>query len=57
MGIIWAVIWWFLAFDTPSNHPYITEHERVYIETCIGENTSVLSTVSVKSYFIYTLCS
>ncbi|XP_060556803.1 vesicular glutamate transporter 1-like isoform X2 [Ruditapes philippinarum] len=43
MGIVWAVVWWFLAFDTPGHHPYITEHERVYIETCIGENTSVLS--------------
>ncbi|KAH3890380.1 hypothetical protein DPMN_014460 [Dreissena polymorpha] len=42
MGITWCVIWWFLAFDTPAKHPYISEHERLYIETCIGENTSVL---------------
>ncbi|XP_052802907.1 vesicular glutamate transporter 1-like isoform X2 [Mya arenaria] len=44
MGMVWAVVWWFLAFERPSKHPYITEHERVYIETCIGENTSVLKT-------------
>lgn len=43
LGIIWCIIWCFLSFETPGKHPYITEHERVYIETCIGENTSVLS--------------
>lgn len=43
MGITWAIFWWFLAFETPGKHPHITEHERIYIETCIGENTSILS--------------
>jgi len=46
MGIIWAVVWWFLAFESPGKHPYITHHEKVYIETSIGENTSVLKKVS-----------
>ena len=45
MGITWAIFWWFLAFETPGKHPHITEHERIYIETCIGENTSILSEV------------
>ena len=47
MGITWAVAWWFLAFESPSKHPHITEHERIYIETSIGENTSILSAVSI----------
>lgn len=52
MGIIWAIIWWFLAFEKPSKHPYISHHEKVYIETCIGENTSVLHTVSQSITFM-----
>ena len=53
MGITWAVAWWFLAFESPSKHPHITEHERIYIETSIGENTSILSAVSIIKVFIY----
>ena len=53
MGITWAVAWWFLAFESPSKHPHITEHERIYIETSIGENTSILSAVSIMEVIIY----
>ncbi|KAK3576150.1 hypothetical protein CHS0354_016309 [Potamilus streckersoni] len=42
MGIIWTTVWWFLSFEKPSFHPYITEEEKIYIETSIGENTSIL---------------
>ena len=53
MGITWAIFWWFLTFETPGKHPHITEHERIYIETCIGENTSILSEVCGAVLIIY----
>jgi hypothetical protein len=33
-------MWWLLAFDTPAQHPRITDSERQYIETNVG-NTVV----------------
>ncbi|KAK0164155.1 hypothetical protein PV328_002816 [Microctonus aethiopoides] len=48
IGIIWYLAWYFLAFDTPMEHPRISEKERTYIlnnlETSVdysGENKSV----------------
>ena len=29
---VWLFAWIFLAFDTPANHPRITDLEREYIE-------------------------
>uniref|UniRef100_A0A1I8FWN9 MFS domain-containing protein n=2 Tax=Macrostomum lignano TaxID=282301 RepID=A0A1I8FWN9_9PLAT len=45
LGIAWFSVWWFNAFERPGLHPTISEEERVYIETSIGE----LSTQSDKS--------
>ncbi|KAK0082270.1 hypothetical protein PV325_010770 [Microctonus aethiopoides] len=36
IGIIWYTAWYFLVFDTPQQHPRISETERNYIE----ENTA-----------------
>jgi hypothetical protein len=35
-----------LSFERPSKHPTITEEERLYIETSIGESTSEAARVS-----------
>lgn len=40
VGILWCLMWWLLAFDTPAKHPRITASERQYIETNVG-NTVV----------------
>ncbi|PNF40129.1 Sialin [Cryptotermes secundus] len=40
VGILWCLIWWLLAFDTPAQHPRITPSERRYIESNVG-NTVV----------------
>ncbi|ESO86939.1 hypothetical protein LOTGIDRAFT_128007 [Lottia gigantea] len=42
LGLLWTVIWWFFSFERPSTHPTISEAEKIYIETSIGENTSVI---------------
>ncbi|HEV8292920.1 MAG TPA: MFS transporter, partial [Tepidisphaeraceae bacterium] len=31
-GLLWAVIWWWYAADTPAAHPAISREERDYIE-------------------------
>lgn len=46
-GIIWYVMWLLLAYGSPAQHPTITDEERMYIETTIGETTRQLSVTEV----------
>nr|CAD7405287.1 unnamed protein product [Timema cristinae] len=39
-GMLWCVMWYFLAFDTPATHPRIVAAELRYIESNVG-NTVV----------------
>ncbi|XP_063401010.1 vesicular glutamate transporter 1-like isoform X1 [Mytilus trossulus] len=41
MGIIWSIFFWFFSFERPACNPYISQEELIYIETSIGENTSL----------------
>ncbi|XP_059421133.1 vesicular glutamate transporter 3-like isoform X2 [Carassius carassius] len=43
-GIIWYTFWLLLAYDSPAIHPTISEEERTYIETSIGEGANLMST-------------
>ncbi|XP_026086087.1 vesicular glutamate transporter 3-like [Carassius auratus] len=43
-GIIWYIFWLLLAYNSPAIHPTISEEERTYIETSIGEGASLMST-------------
>nr|CAH7751235.1 unnamed protein product [Callosobruchus chinensis] len=36
LGLIWLVLWIFLAADTPYNHKFITESEKKYITSSLG---------------------
>ncbi|XP_018519780.1 vesicular glutamate transporter 3 [Lates calcarifer] len=42
-GIIWYVLWLLLAYGSPADHPTITDEERMYIESTIGETMHQLS--------------
>uniref|UniRef100_A0AAQ5XIW3 Major facilitator superfamily (MFS) profile domain-containing protein n=1 Tax=Amphiprion ocellaris TaxID=80972 RepID=A0AAQ5XIW3_AMPOC len=42
-GIIWYVLWLLLAYGSPAEHPTITDEERMYIESTIGETINQLS--------------
>ncbi|XP_059363156.1 vesicular glutamate transporter 3 [Carassius carassius] len=42
-GIIWYSFWLLLAYDSPAIHPTISEKERTYIETSIGEGGNLMS--------------
>ncbi len=41
-GIIWSLSWLVVSYERPAKHPTISESERIYIETKIQENTSLL---------------
>ncbi|XP_053478884.1 vesicular glutamate transporter 3 [Ictalurus furcatus] len=42
-GIIWYTFWLLLAYESPAVHPTISEEERTYIETTIGEGVNLMS--------------
>lgn len=46
-GIVWYVLWLLLAYGSPADHPTITDEEKTYIETTIGETTHQLSVTEV----------
>jgi MFS family permease len=35
LGFLWYVAWMLLVYDTPAEHPTISERERIYIESCV----------------------
>ncbi|KAJ8381278.1 hypothetical protein SKAU_G00020560 [Synaphobranchus kaupii] len=47
-GIIFYMFWLILAYESPAVHPTISEEERTYIETTIGEGVSLMSTTEVR---------
>ncbi|NXF98442.1 VGLU3 protein, partial [Eubucco bourcierii] len=42
-GIVWYVFWLLNAYESPSAHPTISNEEKTYIETSIGEGTNLAS--------------
>ena len=34
--LIWFVFWWFLVYDSPETHPFITNSEKDLIETAVS---------------------
>lgn len=37
VGMLWCVMWYFLAFNTPDEHPRITKKELQYIEVNVSQ--------------------
>lgn len=40
IGTAWYIAWYFLAFDTPQQHPRITKKEQDYITDSLGKTVS-----------------
>ncbi|KAK5641839.1 hypothetical protein RI129_010386 [Pyrocoelia pectoralis] len=36
-GLIWTVLWSFLGYNSPADHPHINPKERAYIEHVLGQ--------------------
>ncbi|XP_069689794.1 putative inorganic phosphate cotransporter isoform X2 [Periplaneta americana] len=43
LGIGWAILWAFLGADRPGTHNFISEEEKLYIETNLGSTVSTNS--------------
>ncbi|KFP66856.1 Vesicular glutamate transporter 3, partial [Cariama cristata] len=43
LGIVWYMFWLLHAYESPAAHPTITNEEKRYIETSIGEGASLAS--------------
>merc|ERR1719342_541924 len=41
LSLLWVIIWFLLVADTPAEHPRISQDERHYIETSIGQSSTV----------------
>ncbi|XP_077328416.1 vesicular glutamate transporter 3 [Lithobates pipiens] len=48
-GIIWYVFWLLHATEGPAAHPFISPEEKSYIESSIGENSSLVTTSKFKT--------
>lgn len=51
---MWYVLWLLLAYGSPAEHPTITDEERTYIETAIGETTNQMSVTEVCMHYHFT---
>ena len=36
VGMVWAVMWFFLVYNSPATHPRISIEEREYIEKSLN---------------------
>uniref|UniRef100_A0A8C3JDM9 Solute carrier family 17 member 8 n=1 Tax=Calidris pygmaea TaxID=425635 RepID=A0A8C3JDM9_9CHAR len=50
-GIVWYMFWLLHAYESPAAHPTITNEERIYIETSIGEGASLKFSTPWKRFF------
>ncbi|CAG2063118.1 unnamed protein product [Timema podura] len=40
VGLLWSIAWFLVVFDSPAQHPRISNKERLFIENAIGSTTS-----------------
>lgn len=45
---MWYVFWILVSYESPAEHPTITDEERCYIEESIGESAKLLGPAEVK---------
>lgn len=43
LGLIWIICWISFVYDSPAEHPTISEREKIYIENCIGDTVQTRS--------------
>jgi hypothetical protein len=40
VGVLWFIAWWLLVYDSPSQHPHISEREKNYILDKLGKTVT-----------------
>ena len=53
MGVIWSIMWFFLVYDTPSQHPRISDKEKNYIENALNKKAVKREVVKLSHYYSY----
>ncbi|XP_066253943.1 putative inorganic phosphate cotransporter isoform X2 [Euwallacea similis] len=54
---LWCVIFWFFGFNSPGEHPTISDMERCYIEHSLGEGEKENSQLHLKIPWVQILSS
>jgi len=57
VGLAWSTLWFNLVFETPADHPRISEYERHYIETEIAKQSKPGTKVINEPQLIFVLYS
>lgn len=47
-GIFWYMFWILVSYESPAEHPTITDEERRYIEDSIGESAQMMGAMEVR---------
>lgn len=54
VGVLWSIAWYFLAYDTPVQHPRISQQERNYIlHECGAKKAKVQFLMPIYSLIIW----
>ncbi|XP_069705479.1 putative inorganic phosphate cotransporter isoform X2 [Periplaneta americana] len=40
IGVVWFIAWWVFVYDSPAQHPRISEKEKKYILDCLGKTVT-----------------
>ena len=51
--MIWSIMWFFLVYDTPSQHPRISDEERTYIENALNKKAGEKKVVNLAYCHCY----
>ncbi len=54
IGLLWCIMWYFLAFNTPSEHPRISPQELEYIELNVSSEIKEHQGVKIPWKSIFT---
>lgn len=49
------MFWILVSYESPAEHPTITEEEQRYIEESIGESAQLMGAMEVKSQSLFPL--
>lgn len=55
IGTIWYIAWYFMVFDSPQQHPRISQKEKDYIVESLGKNVSKkkVSKTFIRLFYTY----
>lgn len=57
IGTVWFIAWYFLVFDSPQQHPRISQKEKDYILDSLGKSVSKKNVTSHWPKFVQILAN